>query len=87
MGTADSYFPDRIRLLLDACPGPPMLRRALRVAALQAVAGVPGLKSTEGNTEAGASSLEVQSSSGGFQGGGSRKASDTFPRVPKSQGG
>lgn len=41
------HFPDRVRLFLDACPGPPMLRVALRVAALQPVAGIPGIETHE----------------------------------------
>ena len=36
-------FSTCIRLFLNACPGPPLLKKALRLAALQQMAGVPGL--------------------------------------------
>ncbi len=36
-------FPAAVRLFFEACPGPPMLRLGIRVAALQLVKGIPGL--------------------------------------------
>ena len=36
-------FSATVRLFLDACPGPPLLRMGLAMAALQRVDGIPGL--------------------------------------------
>ena len=41
--TGRTDFSAVIRLLLDACPGPPMLRSGIRMAALQQVEGIRGL--------------------------------------------
>lgn len=37
-------FVEEISLFLDACPGPPLARTGLRIAALQAVEGIPELQ-------------------------------------------
>ena len=36
-----------VGLLLDACPGPPLARKGLRIVALQAVPGIPGLDASQ----------------------------------------
>ena len=40
-------FIEASRLLLDACPGPPLARKGLRIVALQAVPGIPGLDASQ----------------------------------------
>ena len=40
-------FTNEICYFLNACPGPPMLRSALRIAALQDVDGIVGLSSSD----------------------------------------
>lgn len=50
-------FVETVALFLDACPGPPLARTGLRMAALQSVEGIPGLQTqrTHGvHTRAGA---------------------------------
>lgn len=37
-------FVETVALFLDACPGPPLARTGLRMAALQSVEGIPGLQ-------------------------------------------
>lgn len=37
-------FVEEISLFLDACPGPPLAKTGLRIAALQAVEGIPELQ-------------------------------------------
>lgn len=37
-------FVEAVALFLDACPGPPLARTGLRIAALQAVEGIPDLQ-------------------------------------------
>ena len=40
-------FIEASRLFLDACPGPPLARKGLRMVALQAVAGILGLDASQ----------------------------------------
>ncbi|MDE2980664.1 MAG: hypothetical protein OXU74_05640 [Gemmatimonadota bacterium] len=47
MDHPEQDYTTEIKLYLNACPGPPMLRAALRVAALQDVEGIPGLFSPD----------------------------------------
>ncbi len=42
-----TQFSTAVRLFLDACPGPPLLRQGLTIAAFQSVEGIPGLDGSQ----------------------------------------
>ncbi|MCY3548321.1 MAG: hypothetical protein F4Z31_16300 [Gemmatimonadetes bacterium] len=50
MREPEPKYSTEINVFIDACPGPPMLRVALRVVALQYVEGIPGPSSPDGKT-------------------------------------
>ena len=49
MNHPEQDYTTAIRFFLNACPGPPMLRAALRTVALQDVEGIPGLSPSDGS--------------------------------------